>query len=106
MPSPNNITELIIFAVGAVVVIALLMFGTRFTPYGRRIARNLKSNPVDLEAEQLKRAATPPPARAREKYLDPLARLRADYAVVGVLLFMLFVFVFYFMTKNTWQSGN
>jgi hypothetical protein len=106
MPSPNNITELIIFAGGAIIVVALLMLGARFTPFGRKIAGGLKANPLDLEAEQLKRAAIPPSARAREKYVDPLARLRADYAVVGVLVFILFVFVFYFMTKNTWQSGN
>jgi hypothetical protein len=106
MPSPNNITELIIFAGGAIIVVVLLMLGARFTPFGRKIAGGLKANPLDLEAEQLKRAAIPPSARAREKYVDPLARLRADYAVVGVLVFILFVFVFYFMTKNTWQSGN
>ncbi len=106
MPSPNNITELIIFVAGAIVVIILLMVGTRYTPFGRRIASNLRSGPIDLEAEQQKRAATPPSARAREKYVDPLAKLRADYAVAGMLLLMLFVFVFYFLTKSTWQSGN
>ncbi|MBN9389256.1 MAG: hypothetical protein J0I20_14605 [Chloroflexi bacterium] len=106
MPSPNNITDLVIFAGGAIIVVALIMFGTRFTPFGRKIASGLRSNPLDLEAEHLKRAAIPPSARAREKYVDPLAKLRADYAVVGVLVFMLFVFIFYFMTKSTWQSGN
>lgn len=106
MPSPNNITELIIFAGGAIIVVALIMLGTRFTPFGRKIASGLRSKPLDLEAEQMKRAAIPPSARARERYVDPLARLRADYAVVGVLVFMVFVFIFYFMTKSTWQSGN
>ena len=106
MPSPNNITELIIFAGGAIIVVVALMVGTRYTPFGRKISNKWKSGPLDLEAEQLKRASLPPSARVREKYVDPLAKLRADYAVVGVLLFMLFVFVFYFMTKNTWQSGN
>ena len=106
MPSPNNITELIIFVVGAIVVIVALMVGTRYTPFGRKMANKWKSGPIDLEAEQLKRAALPPSARARANYVDPLAKLRADYAVVGVLVFMLVVFVFYFMTKSTWQSGN
>jgi len=106
MPSPNNITELIIFAAGAIIVVVGLMVGTRYTPFGRKIANKWKTGPLDLEAEQLKRAALPTSARAREKYVDPLAKLRADYAVVGVLFFMLFVFIFYFLTKNTWQSGN
>lgn len=106
MPSPNNITELIIFVVGAIVAVVALMVGTRYTPFGRKLANKWKTGPIDLEAEQLKRASIPPTIRAREKYVDPLAKLRADYAVVGVLAFMLFVFVFYFLTKNTWQSGN
>jgi hypothetical protein len=108
MPSPNNITELIIFVVGAIIVVVGLMIGTRYTPFGRKLANKWKTGPIDLEleAEQQKRAALPPSARAREKYRDPLAKLRADYAVLGVLVFMVFVFVFYFMTKNTWQSGN
>ena len=106
MPSPNNIDELIIFVVGAIVVVLLVMVGTRYTKFGRKLTGNWKSGPIDLESEQIRRAAIPPSARPREKYVDPLARLKPEYAITGVLIFMVFVFVFYFLTKNTWQSGN
>ena len=106
MPSPNNIDELIIFVVGAIIAVLLLMVGTRHTKFGRKMTGNWQSGPIDLELEQMKRAATTPSARPREKYIDPLARLKPQYAVAGVMVFMLFVFVFYFLTKSTWQSGN
>ena len=106
MPSPNNIDELIIFAVGAIIVVLLVMVGTRYTKFGRKLTGDWKSGPIDLESEQMRRAAVPPSARPRQKYVDPLARLRTDYTVAGVLVFMLFVFIYYFLTKDTWQSGN
>lgn len=105
MPSPNNIDELIIFVVGAIVVVLLVMVGTRHTRFGRKLTGNWKQGPIDLALEQMKRAADPSP-RQREKYVDPLSRLKPQYAIAGVVVFMVFVFIFYFMTKSTWQSGN
>ncbi|MDB5082389.1 MAG: hypothetical protein JWP00_4313 [Chloroflexi bacterium] len=105
MPSPNNITELIIFVVGAIIAVLLIMVGSRYTRFGRKLTGNWKSGPIDLELEQLKRTSGPT-ARPREKYVDPLASLKPHYAVGGVLLFMLIVFVYYLLTKNTLQSGN
>ncbi len=105
MPSPNNITELIIFVVGAVIAVLLIMVGTRHTRFGRKLTGNWKPGPIDLELEQIKRSVDPT-IRTRERYVDPLARLKPQYAVVGILAFMIFVFVFYFLTKSTWQSGN
>src|ERR1700712_1042738 len=103
MPSPNNIDELIIFVVGAIVVVLLVMVGTRHTRFGRKLTGNWKQGPIDLELEQgqMKRAADPI-TRRREKYVDPLSRLKPQYAVAGVVVFMVFVFVFYFLTKSTW----
>jgi hypothetical protein len=107
MPSPNNITELIIFVAGAIVVVLIVMVGTRHTRFGRKLTGNWKSGPIDqeLEVEQMKRAMSPI-SHQREKYIDPLARFKSQYAIAGFIVFGIFVFVFYFMTKSTWQSGN
>lgn len=102
MPSPDNITELIIFVVVAIIAVLLVMVGTRHTRFGRKLTGDWKSGPIDLE--QLKQ--TPGAQRPRVKYVDPLANVKPYYMVGGVVLFMVFVFIFYFLTKNTWQSGN
>jgi hypothetical protein len=104
MPSPNNITDLIIFVAGAIVVVVVGMVGSRHTRFGRRLTGDWKSGPIDLE--QLKHTAAANATRTRVKYVDPFAKFKTQYIAAGMVLFIIAVFVFYFMTKSTWQSGN
>ena len=97
MPSPNNVTELVIFVGGAIVVVIICLIASRYTAFGKRLTGDWKPGPIDLSTVQLHK---------REKYLDPLARIKMVYVIPPALLVMLGLFIYYFLTKNTWQSGN
>ncbi len=100
MPSPNNVTELIMFVGGALIVVVAFLIASRFTGIGKRLTGDWKPGPIEL---------TPlddQPPRQHQPYVDPLARLKPHYAIIPVLILMLFAFIYYFLTKNTFQSGN
>ena len=99
MPSPNNVTELIIFVGLALVVVIGLLIASRFTSIGKKLTGDWKPGPMDLEA--LERPLPP-----RQKYVDPLANIKMNYVIVSVLVLMAIAFIYYFATKDTWQSGN
>ncbi len=99
MPSPNNITELIIFAGGAIGFVVLLFVASRFTNVGRRLTGDWKPGPIDLPPIEDKSVP-------RREYIDPLARLKPQYVLIPVVITLALLFVYYFLTKQTFQSGN
>ncbi len=96
MPSPSNITELIIFVFGALFLIILMMVASRFTRLGRKLTGDWKPGPIDVT----------PVVRKRENYVDPFGHFKTIQLIAPSLVVLLLLFVFYFLTKNTFQSGN
>ncbi len=97
MPSPNNVTELVIFVGGAIVVLIMCLVASRFTTFGKKLTGDWKPGPIDLSEVQ---------PRSREKYVDPLGKIKLAFVLPPAILVLLGLFVFYFLTKQTWQSGN
>ncbi len=99
MPSPNNITELIIFVGGAIIFTIACLIASRFTRFGRKLTGDWKPGPIQFHPDEI----TP---RRREKYVDPLGKLNPAYAVGISLVFMVLAFVFWIFTKQGLQAGN
>ena len=99
MPSPNNISELIIFVGLAIVVVAGLLIASRFTNIGKKLTGDWKPGPIDLDTVER-------PLPSRQKYVDPLANIKMHYAIISIIVLMVIAFIYYFATKSTWQSGN
>jgi hypothetical protein len=99
MPSPNNVTELIIFVGLAIVVVIGLLIASRFTNVGKKLTGDWKPGPIDLDRVER-------PLPPHQKYVDPLANIKMHYVIFSVLILMAIAFIYYFATKSTWQSGN
>ncbi|HEX2914248.1 MAG TPA: hypothetical protein VH186_25845 [Chloroflexia bacterium] len=99
MPSPNNVTELVIFTGGAVVVVLLVMVASRFTRFGKKLTGDWKPGPVDI-------ASLERPRRPREKYVDPLARINLSYIYGSAFLILVVLFAYYFIMKSSFGAGN
>ena len=99
MPSPNNISELIIFVGLALVVVVGLLIASRFTNIGKKLTGDWKPGPMNLDMAER-------PLPPRQKYVDPLANIKMHYAIISIIVLMVLAFIYYFATKNTWQSGN
>jgi hypothetical protein len=99
MPSPNNVSELVIFAGLAIVVVIGLLIASRFTNVGKKLTGDWKPGPMDLNTIER-------PLPPRQKYVDPLANIKMHYVILSIIILMAIAFIYYFATKSTWQSGN
>lgn len=100
MPSPNSITDLVIFSAGAIGFVIIFMLVTRFTPWGRKLSESLKTGPVEIKPH------TPDPTQPRKVYPDPLANVNMGLVIGIFAVLMVLTFVFYFMTRQTFLGGN
>ena len=96
MPSPSNVSELVLFVGGAVLFTALALVASRYTKFGRKMTGDWRPGPVQIS----------PIARPREKYDDPLKDLKPQTVILGSIVLLLVLFAYYFITKNTFQAGN
>lgn len=100
MPSPNSITELIIFVVVASIVVVGFMVGSRYTRWGKRLSGDWRPGPIDITPRQ------PDPSQPRQKYVDPLGKIKPYYVLGPAVILLIIAFVYYFVTKQTFQAGN
>jgi hypothetical protein len=102
MPSPNNVTELVIFAVGTAIVLIILFIVKKFVIKDKGDSKWMPGQPYDIKSANPQQVA----ARPRQKYVDPLAKLNPLYVAVSVGGLMVVVFLYYFITKGGITPGN
>jgi hypothetical protein len=97
MPSAGSVTDLVIFAGFAVFSTILIWVFLKFTPMGKRMTQNNTSQ-IDY--------TRPAPSQPKAKYSDPISARALRIWYFGFGLAIMLFFVYYFITKGGFYTGN
>ncbi len=98
MPSPENVSELVLYSLITVFVLVILFFAFRVSPIGRKMKR--EESKWDFSQPIL------PRREPRQKYVDPVSGTAVKY-IAGVLgSGLLLAFIYYVITRGGFGPGN
>jgi hypothetical protein len=97
MPSAGSVTDLVIFAGFALASMLVILIFIKFTPIGQKMSQN-NEPPLDY--------TKPPPQRSQEDYVDPVSAKSLKIWYLAFSVAIVLSFVYYFILKGGFFTGN